>query len=101
MLIVTTSYTRLLPLTPFYLDQAPMVGSTFNELMATSAYTPMYEQIFSVDRLTVSTVATYSNEEQLSNFLNELAAVLPTFFADRDAYGEANGITVTRMSRNA
>jgi len=101
MLIVTTTYTRLSPLTPFYLDQAPVAALTFSDLMVTSEYAPMYDKIFSEDRLTCSTVATYINEEQLSNFLNELAAVLPTFFADRDAYGEANDITVTRTTQNA
>lgn len=95
MITVTTTYVRPSTEVEFWHAYVTYPGAWQN-LLATSSHAPIYTSEYSGDNLTCASIAEYGNQAELDGFLADLNAAFPDFFTVRDAYCEANNITITR-----
>jgi hypothetical protein len=94
---ITTEFNRSSEDIPWYLDSNPELKVQFSQFIEDNVNLINY---LNVDNLGTKqiTVVVYANEETFNLFMSVFNETFPTFFADRDAYCEANNISITRTT---
>ena len=95
MYIVMIEFNRPSEDIPYYIDTKPELKAEFLGFLETNKQLILEMQVIN-DGTKQTTVSIYADESMFNTFIELFNSVFPTLFVDRDAYCQANNITISR-----
>lgn len=95
MYIVMIEFNRPSEDIPYYIDTKPELKAEFLGFLETNKQLIQEMQVIN-DGTKQTTVSIYADESMFNTFIELFNSVFPTLFVDRDAYCQANNITISR-----
>jgi len=96
MITIITTFVRPNTSIKFFAEAFPVIAEKISELYRSTRSVDSVSSAISSDGLTLRVVITHVDQAHRSDFMAELANTEPNYFAARDQYCAANGITITK-----